>query len=131
MSISSRTPEGTPHRCPVCGANVRIEPSHPGNDAPCPQCGNLLLFDHGAPRVGPGSDARSMVVQCIAMIALAVLPAVVAAACLWWFAGPVGVLGLGSTEVFIIIFIGILLFGRRLPEFGQYLGRRMVGENGR
>ena len=44
MIISSRTPEGEPNRCPVCGKFVRIEPSHPTNDAPCPHCGQLLFF---------------------------------------------------------------------------------------
>ena len=44
MSVSSRTPEGQPNRCPVCGAEVEIEPSVLFGDAPCPQCGTLLWF---------------------------------------------------------------------------------------
>jgi hypothetical protein len=44
MTISSRTPEGLPNRCPVCGGDVRLEPSHPAGDAPCPHCGHLLWF---------------------------------------------------------------------------------------
>lgn len=44
MVISSRTPEGSHNRCPVCGNAVRIEPSKPFEDAPCPHCGHLLLF---------------------------------------------------------------------------------------
>jgi serine/threonine protein kinase len=44
MTISSRTPEGLPNRCPVCGADVRVEPSNLAGDAPCPQCGHLLWF---------------------------------------------------------------------------------------
>lgn len=44
MTISSRTPEGAPNRCPVCGASIRIEPSFPPGDAPCPNCGSLLWF---------------------------------------------------------------------------------------
>ncbi|QDV52749.1 phosphopantetheine-binding protein [Gimesia fumaroli] len=44
MTVSSRTPEGFPSNCPVCGASVRIEFSDPANDAPCPQCGCLLWF---------------------------------------------------------------------------------------
>ena len=28
MPIASRTPEGWPKRCPVCGAEWRIEPEH-------------------------------------------------------------------------------------------------------
>ncbi len=42
--ISSRTPEGVPNRCPVCGVAIRIEPSQPPGDAPCPRCGVLLWF---------------------------------------------------------------------------------------
>lgn len=44
MTISSRTPEGQPHRCPVCDHALRLEPSHPPGDAPCPSCGVLLWF---------------------------------------------------------------------------------------
>jgi anti-sigma B factor antagonist len=44
MGISSRTPEGTPNRCPVCGHPLKIEPSDPAGDAPCPRCGHLLWF---------------------------------------------------------------------------------------
>ncbi len=45
MAISSRTPEGRSGRCLVCGADVAIEPSFPGGDAPCPECGHLIWFD--------------------------------------------------------------------------------------
>jgi acyl carrier protein len=41
---SSRTPEGTPNRCPVCKKALEIEPSLPFGDAPCPHCGCLLWF---------------------------------------------------------------------------------------
>ena len=44
MVISSRTPEGSPNQCPVCGSTIRIEPSDPAGDAPCPNCGHLLWF---------------------------------------------------------------------------------------
>jgi acyl carrier protein len=44
MTISSRTPEGLPNRCPVCDNVVRVEPSGPFGDAPCPSCGTLLWF---------------------------------------------------------------------------------------
>src|SRR5438094_725331 len=44
MVVSSRTPEGSPNLCPVCGEAIRIEPSDPPGDAPCPQCGHLLWF---------------------------------------------------------------------------------------
>ena len=42
MTISSRTPEGFPSHCPLCGASVNIEFSDPAGDAPCPQCGCLM-----------------------------------------------------------------------------------------
>lgn len=44
MVISSRTPEGQPARCPLCQAEVRIEPALFYGDAPCPNCGSLLWF---------------------------------------------------------------------------------------
>jgi hypothetical protein len=44
MVISSRTPEGDPNRCPVCGRDCRLEPSLFGRDAPCANCGHLLWF---------------------------------------------------------------------------------------
>jgi hypothetical protein len=49
---SSRTPEGTPNRCPVCKQAIQIEPSLPFGDAPCPNCGCLLWF------VSADSDIR-------------------------------------------------------------------------
>ena len=42
MTISSRTPEGFPSRCSVCGAEVNLEFSDPPGDAPCPNCNHLL-----------------------------------------------------------------------------------------
>jgi anti-anti-sigma factor len=41
---SSRTPEELPASCPVCGSNLKIEPSDPARDAPCHRCGHLLWF---------------------------------------------------------------------------------------
>ena len=42
MTISSRTPEGLPSQCPLCGAVTNLEYSDPAGDAPCPNCGYLL-----------------------------------------------------------------------------------------
>ncbi|HVU86200.1 MAG TPA: acyl carrier protein [Pirellulales bacterium] len=42
MTISSRTPEGLPSRCSLCGAVTNLEYSDPAGDAPCPSCGQLL-----------------------------------------------------------------------------------------
>ena len=44
MEPSSRTPEGEPNECPVCGHSVQMEPSCSTGDAPCPYCGHLLWF---------------------------------------------------------------------------------------
>jgi anti-anti-sigma factor len=44
MVVSSRTPEGSPNLCPVCGSPTKIESSDPAGDAPCPHCGHLFRF---------------------------------------------------------------------------------------
>jgi acyl carrier protein len=44
MTISSRTPEGLPHRCPICGKLAALEPSYPDGDSICPACGHLLWW---------------------------------------------------------------------------------------
>lgn len=46
MNVSSRTPEGDPFCCPVCGEWSALEPSVPGGDALCPSCGQLLWQLH-------------------------------------------------------------------------------------
>jgi len=43
MTISSRTPEGHPMCCPVCGEDTDLERSDQG-DACCPACGSLLWW---------------------------------------------------------------------------------------
>jgi len=46
VTISSRTPEGEPGKCPICGHAEKIDPSTmPRRDAPCPSCGHLLSFE--------------------------------------------------------------------------------------
>ncbi len=44
MTVSSRTPEGFPSHCPLCGAATSLEFSDRASDAPCPSCGHLLWF---------------------------------------------------------------------------------------
>jgi hypothetical protein len=48
MEPASRTPEGEANCCPICGHEVRLEPSRPPGDAPCPCCGHLLWFPPAA-----------------------------------------------------------------------------------
>jgi acyl carrier protein len=55
MAISSRTPEGVPHRCPVCGNESAVEPSYPGGDSCCPSRGHLLWWFRD--RLGRGAGA--------------------------------------------------------------------------
>jgi acyl carrier protein len=40
----SAYPDGFDRRCPICENVVRVEPSGPIGDAPCPRCGSLLLY---------------------------------------------------------------------------------------
>jgi len=59
MTISSRTPEGHPNRCPVCRRRLRLSPSWPSADAPCPHCGSLVWFPTtNTPRATAGPATR-------------------------------------------------------------------------
>ena len=120
LYISSRTPEGNPNRCPFCGADVRIESSPPTNDAPCPHCGTLLWFN--------GQNSNGMhrfvvrnsriLMQIVSVCGLAAV--ITIAACLLGQCGRM--IGLGPTELFILLVLGLLLFGRSLPALGRKLG---------
>lgn len=37
-----------------------------------------------------------------------------------------GTFDLGTTQIIMILIAGVLLFGRRLPEVGRYLGKGIV-----
>jgi hypothetical protein len=70
MVISSRTPEGDPNCCPICGCRLRLEPTRPPGDAPCPQCGHLLWFaESGDPGVREvrRTDARTSFLDFVRM----------------------------------------------------------------
>jgi hypothetical protein len=62
MDIASRTPEGEPNRCRVCGHESRVEPSTNTHDATCPECGNLMWYPQSLgtkpPRLSPETISR-------------------------------------------------------------------------
>lgn len=60
MKPSSRTPDGEPGRCPICGDILRLDPSLPPGDAPCPSCGSLVWFDSWC-ALGPIEDTPSRI----------------------------------------------------------------------
>ena len=45
MNISSRTPDGFPCRCPVCGTRFAAELSVGFYDVSCPSCGYLVVSE--------------------------------------------------------------------------------------
>jgi hypothetical protein len=63
--VSSRTPEGDPNRCAVCGHSCKVEPSSLSPDAPCPSCGHLLWFPAKGhkPKRETASAARTKRIQ--------------------------------------------------------------------
>jgi hypothetical protein len=109
--ISSRTPEGTPNRCPVCGQAVRIEPSASTRDAPCPHCGSLLWFKPPSRRL-LARPSPSRVAKLASFASLFVL--------MGWLVLATQRSGL---EVLIVAILALLLFGRRLVTAGRHLGK--------
>jgi sec-independent protein translocase protein TatA len=39
---------------------------------------------------------------------------------------PLFAFGLGPVEIIVVLVLGVLLFGRKLPEVGKYLGKGIV-----
>jgi hypothetical protein len=99
----------------------------------------LLWFKSDAPPTAPDIDADllfsaprrplGVAAQFLVIIALTVALPAIMLACFSYFGLTGGSLGLGPTELFIIMFLAILLFGRRLPEMGRYFGKRIVERN--
>jgi hypothetical protein len=65
---ASRTPEGDPGICPVCGDCFDVEPSFPSGDAPCPRCGCLVWVDEWTEPLRPLFVPRPLPVAATADI---------------------------------------------------------------
>ncbi len=134
MNPSSRTPEGDEYRCPVCGDRGRIEPSWPRRDATCPSCGCLLW-------IGDTSRLPS-IVQCHVpahtlvhshdqrkpkklrlLLMIVVMLAVVGGG---WVTVVSDIYGVYLPEYLALVVLTVLLFGRRLPDIGYWLGKKIV-----
>jgi len=76
MTISSRTPEGTPHRCSICGKVVHTEPSPLLGDSCCPNCGQLLgwfqnqLAQSDSPDADPITPSTPFATQSLDVVEL-------------------------------------------------------------
>jgi hypothetical protein len=59
MTLASRTPEGVPHECPICGKIAFLEPCCPGGDSVCPSCGQLYweFRDRVSANIGVNPEA--------------------------------------------------------------------------
>src|SRR5215831_4565245 len=112
MRPSSRTPEGEPNRCPLCGRAVRLEPSSPPGDAPCPFCGQLLWFPRRPAPVRRTTGAAHFVA---AVTPIAVITA--ASVLRGW---------LSAAEWTILAVLAALLFGRQLPRAVRTVCHRFV-----
>ncbi len=60
MSIATRTSEGLPFRCKICGEVTLLEPSLPLGDAVCPRCGNLVVWFRDRIGANLGIDAEAI-----------------------------------------------------------------------
>lgn len=120
MRISSRTPEGEPQRCPVCGNEARVETSAVSGDATCPSCGSLLwLENHPMVDCVRARQFNGLVADVLAL-AVSVLSLVVAI-----FSGV-----RRSELIFLCIFL-TLLWGKALVRLARALSKRMIAISGR
>jgi TatA/E family protein of Tat protein translocase len=120
MIVSSRTPEGTPNQCGVCGKEVRIEHSMPFGDATCPTCGSLMRRQvrFAYERLSWLEWARAIVV---ALAWIMVTTVIVVAMAVLGFA-----LRFSTLELVLLAVIGVILFGKRLPDVGRSLGKTIT-----
>src|SRR5262245_8986474 len=58
MDSATRTTEGLPSRCPVCGKRMSIAPGEPLGDAVCPHCGSLFVLPGQQPLHVPDDLCR-------------------------------------------------------------------------
>ncbi|MFL5331411.1 MAG: hypothetical protein ACJ8C4_21185 [Gemmataceae bacterium] len=59
--VASRTPEGEPAECMLCGRKALVSPSNfPTADAPCPSCGSLLWLS-GSPEREFGDEMSGVI----------------------------------------------------------------------
>ena len=123
--ISSRTPEGVPNRCPLCGSDLRIEPSDPPGDAPCPNCGHLLWFNSQPQFSEPqiSISKRFSLIYAALVLALVLLYGTPFLALVLLLLLE---LHLTWPEYLILGVLAVLLFCRRLPDVGHYLGRQLI-----
>jgi hypothetical protein len=128
MTISSRTPEGSPWRCPMCGSYVRMEPSWPSGDATCSHCGTLLWPQMRPSRLRVHAYRWLLKVLAFGLLAclcLVMLSPIVVLLGLMVLPAK-KVLGLGIPEISLLLMLGVLLFGRKLPDIARYLGHLSV-----
>ncbi|MBO0698247.1 MAG: hypothetical protein J2P46_07630 [Zavarzinella sp.] len=109
MNISSRTPEGWPGRCPTCGRALKVEPSPATRDATCPYCGSLVWLSRPGRANRPAARTLRLL---IVLVAVGLMVGVSRSA---------GSVGLHGPELVALGVVALLLFGRRLPEFGRWL----------
>jgi hypothetical protein len=117
MDTPTRTPEGWPNRCPVCGHNVRIDPSWPTLDAPCPRCGHLLWFSSKPAACGAAKATHlpmfvfvsKRIVSFLIFVGIAFALIIVGSWLMAWL-GP---------QFLIVAVLGILLLG---PKLGRWMG---------